>query len=564
MGKLGWFGAPSIGNRGNVAVGLAVAAGIGLAVTGVLLTQSVNQSLRKIASSEGEQVLVNFAKKKAAITAAMSTSPCMGTTATSTFTAEPPGSTDSGLQSRCFVAGSEKILQACKVCTPGAPGYQVVSVQLPAPEVGVCGAAGANWVAYSYSGLENSYIYLSPWPAVEWTVGSRKLYTLDSQRVFRGGLAAFQADPIAKIQSTPDLPRGQARNQTLVFDVAQLMVESASTQATFLDGFAATSSSTSIGNRFMCSRNRANDTNCYSNSGGAWMGALSSSSAEGPFFVSASGSNSAVTFVRQYREIGRYCACTRLSNLHPNFDYVESRMAPYLIQAGNMNIQPNDIGSSADEMRLPELNLVQKTDTVSDRSTFPDDAVWSMVRQWRGLPSDVELIGMKRSRDYMGGVNGSIRRVYSFTSKFSDGHIEEVLTGTEHNNTVGRKIYLVGNQYLLQTVGCSSKGHSREIQVFTNTISRFGGRWTGTYDDFRGAGYAGVSTASRIQYLCSLRDSTYLPYDSGEVAGWNYQCLSSAAPTRHFHNGSPIDNNGGGGQGWCANTAVEWVRCRQP
>ncbi len=147
MGKLDWFGAPSIDNRGNVAVGLAAAAGLGLAVTGVLLSQSVNQSLRKIASGEGEQALVNYAKKRAAITAAMTTSTCSGPAATVTFTAEPVGTADSGLHSRCFTTeapGSEKILQACKVCTPGQAGYQVVSVQLPAPEVGACGAAGAN------------------------------------------------------------------------------------------------------------------------------------------------------------------------------------------------------------------------------------------------------------------------------------------------------------------------------------------------------------------------------------------------------------------------------------
>jgi len=446
--------------RGNVAVGLAAAAGLGLAVTGVLLSQSVNQSLRKIASSEGEQVLVNYAKKKAAITAAMTVSPCSGTAASATFIAEPTGTADSGLQSRCFstdAPGSEKILQACKVCTPGQAGYQVVSVQLPAPELGACGAGGVNWVAYTYSGLQDHYIYLSPWPAVEWTIGSRKLYTLDSQRVFKGGLAAFQSDPVGKIQSTPDLPRGQARNQTLVFDVAQLMVESASTQTSFLDGFSASSSSTAIGNRFMCSRNRANDTLCYSNSGGAWIGALSSNSASGPFFVSATGSSSAVTFVRQYREIGRYCACTRLTNLHPNFDYVESRMAPYLTQPGNMNF-------AANEMPIPELNLGQTTLSTTDWQTFPDGAVWAMVRDAKALPSDVELIGMRRSADYIGAVHGSVRRVYSFTVKFSDGHIEEVLTGTEHNNNgVGRKIYLVGNQYLLQTAGCSGSGFVPEL-----------------------------------------------------------------------------------------------------
>lgn len=444
--------------RGNAAVGLAVGAGLAMAVTGVMLSQSVNQSLRKIASSEGEQVLVNYAKKKAVIAAAMSTSPCSGALAGSSFSAEPSGSPDAGLSSRCFTAGSDKILQACKVCQPGQPGYQVVSVQLPAPEVGPCGAERWNWVAYTYSGLSNSYIYLSPWPAVEWTVGERKLYTLDSRKVFTGGREAFEVDPVATIQSTPDLPRGSGRNETLVFNVAQLMVESSSTQASFLDGLRAESRSTAMSNRFMCSRNRANDTECYSNSGGAWMGALSSSSASGPFFVSASGSSSAVTFVPSYQEIGKYCACTKLTNLHPNMDYVESRMAPYLTQPGNLNL-------TANEMPLPELKLSQVTDSSSESTTFPDDAVWAMVRQARVLPAEVELIDTSRSHDYIGATHGAIRRVYSFTVKFADGHIEEVLTGTEHkNHGVGRKIYLVGRVYVLQTAGCSSAGYREPVE----------------------------------------------------------------------------------------------------
>ena len=42
----------------------------------------------------------------------------------------------------------------------------------------------------------------------------------------------------------------------------------------------------------------------------------------------------------------------------------------------------------------------------------------------------------------------------------------------------------------------------------------------------------------------------------------NYKCNTGAAPTRHFHNGAPSDNNGGGGSGWCASTSVEWVLCK--
>jgi hypothetical protein len=158
-----------------------------------------------------------------------------------------------------------------------------------------------------------------------------------------------------------------------------------------------------------------------------------------------------------------------------------------------------------------------------------------------------------------------LRRVYSFTLKFADGHIEEVLTGTEKNSGGGGTIYLVGNQYLLQTAECSSRGHASEFKVFTNTIAYFEGRYIGTNDDFRGGWVNGISTASRIAILCGLKDQGkgYLPYDSGEVEGWNYGCLATAAPTRHYHNGSPWNNNGGRGHGWCERTAVEWIRCRK-
>lgn len=446
---------------GSLALGLAVGTALSASVAAVLLTQSVEISLKNVISSEEEQVLVNYAKKKAALLAVTTPSPCDGTVAATGFTAEPTSSPDAGIQSRCFKSGSEKILQACKVCTPGQAGYQVVTVQLPG---GACGGSDANWVAYTYDGYENSYIYLSPWPAVEWQVGSRKLYTLDSQRVFTGGLAAFQSDPVRKILETPDLPRGVGRNERLVFDVAQLMVESASTQSSFLDALAAGSTSSAlIKNQFLCSRNRAGDSTCHCNNCGAWMGALSSASADGPYFVSHTDNNLSVGFLPRYKEIGKYCACTKLTDLHQNFDYVESRMAPYLTQPGNMNL-------AANELPIPELNLSQTTLSTQEWQTFPDDAVWDMVRQARILPASVELLHWKRSADYLATANGSIRRVYTFTVKFSDGHIEEVLTGTEHNNGgVGRKIYLVGNTYVLQTSGCSSAGYALEPLVFDFT-----------------------------------------------------------------------------------------------
>ena len=126
---------------GSSALGLAVGTALAASVAAVLLTQSVGISLKNVISSEEEQVLVNYAKKKAALLAVTIPSPCDGTVAATGFTAEPAGSPDAGIQSRCFKSGSEKILQACKVCTPGQAGYQVVTVQVP----GASCIAGESW-----------------------------------------------------------------------------------------------------------------------------------------------------------------------------------------------------------------------------------------------------------------------------------------------------------------------------------------------------------------------------------------------------------------------------------
>jgi hypothetical protein len=135
---------------------------------------------------------------------------------------------------------------------------------------------------------------------------------------------------------------------------------------------------------------------------------------------------------------------------------VESMMAPYLTQFGNLNL-------AANELPLPQLNLSQQTDRTSDWRTFPDSDVWAMVQKAMGLDSSVTVVGKKRSADYIGAGFGAIRRVYSFAVHYPNGQIQEILLGTEHyNNGVGRKIYLVGNQYVLQPASCSAYGYTPE------------------------------------------------------------------------------------------------------
>lgn len=148
--------------------------------------------------------------------------------------------------------------------------------------------------------------------------------------------------------------------------------------------------------------------------------------------------------------------CKKITDLHADFPMVESMMAPYLTQGGNLNL-------SANEMPLPQLNLSQQTDRNVDWKTFPDSDVWAMAQKMMGLDSSVVVIGKKRSANYVGGWGGSIRAVYSFAVRYPNGQIQEILLGTEYNNNgVGRKIYLVGNQYVLQPAACASSGYVSE------------------------------------------------------------------------------------------------------
>jgi len=148
--------------------------------------------------------------------------------------------------------------------------------------------------------------------------------------------------------------------------------------------------------------------------------------------------------------------CRKITDLHADFPMIESMMAPFLMQGGNLNL-------AANEMPIPQLNLSQQNDSSADWKTFPDADVWAMVQKKMGLDSSVTVIGKKRSANYVGVWGGAIRAVYSFAVKYPNGQIQEILLGTEYNNNgVGRKIYLVGNPYVLQPAVCASSGYIAE------------------------------------------------------------------------------------------------------
>lgn len=560
-------------HKGNTSVLLAVGAAGALLAGGFLFsqleTQSVSQTLRRTVGGDREQLLTFYSKRKIQEMSPLfggATDPCTSPTPGPFVAAPPPISSTTDIEARCFTVSNSKILQARFANETD----RTVSVEYPS-----CGKQ--KWIAYTYSGFANNYIYLSPLPAIETKFGTRTLYVLNSLKTHTGGGAAFLANPVGIIEGTTadNFPGNSRPHQALLFNTAELLADSASAQTAFLNSVAATSSGAVIANKYLCARNRADDDVCHVNNGGGWMGAISSNGPSGPFHLSATDGGGSVTFRPTFEKIGEYCACTRVTDLHPSFDLVESRMKPYLTAPGNLNIQPNDNGSPADEMPLPELQLRQYTDLASGSTTFSDDDVWQKVKATRNLPSATELIGLRRSSAHLGVASGSIpggaiRYVYSFTAKLPNGIIEEILTGTEHNTAAGRKIYLAGQSHVLQTPSCSYAGHAREFVVYTNTIPRFNGRWAETYDDYRGGGANGVATFTSINNLCAAKDpnfpgaTTYRAYDTGEVMGWNYACLAGAAPSRYFHNGNPGDTNGGSGRGWCESTAVEWVRCREP
>ncbi|MDD2486870.1 MAG: hypothetical protein PHS92_00665 [Candidatus Gracilibacteria bacterium] len=85
-----------------------------------------------------------------------------------------------------------------------------------------------------------------------------------------------------------------------------------------------------------------------------------------------------------------------------------------------------------------------------------------------------------------------------------------------------------------------------------------------TYDDFRGAWTDGVSTYTSIDNICKLDGKTAA--NLGEVEGVNYECLTDLPPKAEYrHNRNwGISNSGSQlGSGWCINTAVDWVSCKQ-
>lgn len=118
---------------GSAALALTVGISLSMAVGGVFLMRTTNQSLKAVILAEKETELINYAKKKAMLTGVTTPSPCATQTPLPSFT---PDSDDPTQEWRCFTTpsgtGTETILQARKAtaAAPDAPPL-VVTVTVP-------------------------------------------------------------------------------------------------------------------------------------------------------------------------------------------------------------------------------------------------------------------------------------------------------------------------------------------------------------------------------------------------------------------------------------------------
>ena len=121
---------------------------------------------------------------------------------------------------------------------------------------------------------------------------------------------------------------------------------------------------------------------------------------------------------------------------------------------------------------------------------------------------------------------------------------------------------------------CSASWSPTYSTVYTYSLTP-SGNYLGTYDDFRGGGYNGVSTQQSLNYFCSLMGRS-----TGTGA---YACAPNQNPQgclNYDKNGSctqygstyyyPESRHNGGwgyhyqGQGWCEEGGVQWIQCSSP
>ncbi len=148
------------------------------------------------------------------------------------------------------------------------------------------------WIAYTFPGYGDYYIYLAKLPASSYTHEGKTLYVFNPEKIYRGGLTAFNADPSTVIKNEPLVPVGYTRipDTRYLFNSAQLASEPAGTRAALIDGFKGF-----VANRFVCTENKVNASQCHVNNLGVWSPGLGYAPTS-DIYVSYSDSDSGIVY----------------------------------------------------------------------------------------------------------------------------------------------------------------------------------------------------------------------------------------------------------------------------
>lgn len=150
------------------------------------------------------------------------------------------------------------------------------------------------WTAWTYADGYN-YVYLASEDDITGphTYGGNTFYVYNPVKIFPGTWSTFIANPQAGFASATNVPIGYSRNPwtRFIFNFAQLESESAESQASVAAGL-----TSFIANRFTCTQNVVNATQCHINNYGVWMPSFSRTPG-GTIYVSASDGGSGTYFV---------------------------------------------------------------------------------------------------------------------------------------------------------------------------------------------------------------------------------------------------------------------------
>ncbi len=140
-----------------------------------------------------------------------------------------------------------------------------------------CGAeespSGEQWTAWAYSPRSNE-VYLSNDMTGPHTYGGSTFYVYNITKIFTGTWAEFSANPQAAVAAAQTIPIGYTRTPRtrFVFNFAQLESETPATQASVAAGI-----TSFIENRFTCTQNVVNATQCHYNNQGTFFPGFSRS-----------------------------------------------------------------------------------------------------------------------------------------------------------------------------------------------------------------------------------------------------------------------------------------------